>query len=150
MPARGRTKAARNGFVLALAALAAHALRAQPLESLARAYRENPTPTHQAALLRFAGAHPKDASGALALMVLGAVDQEKGRHSDAVARFSAAGPRLPALADYAAAAAAQSQYELKNYGHALRAAAPVWAAKPVSPLTGRAAMVTARSHLDNG
>lgn len=132
------------------AVAAASGLRAQTLESLARAYRENPTPTHHAALAAFAGAHQKDAQGALALLVLGVVDQTHGKQSEAVGHFTAAGARLPKLADYAGAWTAQAQFELRNFSYTIRALEPVWNASPLSPMTGRAAMVAARANLEAG
>src|SRR5258708_38663977 len=46
---------------------------AQPLDTLARDYHDNPSPRTHAAVLAFANAHPKDINGALALLVLGSV-----------------------------------------------------------------------------
>ncbi len=133
-----------------LSALLPAAGRAQNLETLARAYRNNPTPANHAALNRFAEAHTKDASGAMALLVLGATDVDHGRQSDAVAHLSAARSRLPRLADYIDVSVAQAQYDLQNFEHAARASSQIAAFEPRSPLASRGVMILARASLKAG
>ncbi|MBI4875326.1 MAG: transglycosylase SLT domain-containing protein [Acidobacteria bacterium] len=135
--------------MLLLAAAAAVAAPAPAsLESLARAHRRKPTAATRAALARFAAAHPKDAQGALALVVAGIVQLEQGGAAQAVRDLRAAAPRLAVVADHVALPLASALYQTKEYDAALRALDAVWKSAAVSPLRGRAAMVAARAWLE--
>src|SRR5450755_614420 len=89
-------------------------LRAQALETIADAYRKQPSPAARAAVVRFAAAHSKDRDGALALLALGAVEVDQSLFADAARHLDAARVRIPALADYAAYFDASAVYALKR------------------------------------
>jgi soluble lytic murein transglycosylase len=141
----------RIGLAAALAAgLAGGAAAAESLETLARAHRARPTPATRAALARFAAAHPKDASGALALVVMAVAGS--GRHDPAQAArdLRRAAARLPLVADHLALPLAQALAESRQNDAALAALEPVWTFEPASPVRGRAAVVAARILLERG
>src|SRR6266849_3251208 len=71
-----------SGAVL-LAVLCGAALSAQP-----------PMPQTRAGLIAYANAHPKDSSGALALLALGVAEVDQKQFSDAIPHLKAAGKRL--------------------------------------------------------
>jgi len=121
-----------------------------PLSSLARAYRESPTPARRDALLRFAMAHPKDTEGALALLVLGATETAQGRSSQASEWLAAASPRLPQLRDYVSSHWARALSAQQRHKEALNQLQTVLNFTPVSPLTGEAVLLAAQAHLALG
>lgn len=142
-----RALAARG---LAVLLLAGAVCGAQTLETLGRAYHEQPLPAARAALLRLAAAHPNDRTGALALLCAGITEQQNQKPADAIPHLRAAAPRLPALADYAAWFLASAEFDLGNFAGALADLAPVWGAAPDSPLAGDAALLAARAWKENG
>ena len=121
-----------------------------PLSSLARAYRESPTPARRDALLRFARAHPKNTEGALALLVLGATEAAQGRSSQAAEWLAAAAPRLPQLRDYVSFHLARALSAQQRHKEALSQLQAALNFTPVSPLTGEAALLAAQAHLALG
>src|SRR5207253_6763900 len=85
---------------------------AQTLDSLAHNYHHTPTAATRAEGLSYANAHPKDASGALAPLVLGAGEMDGRQYKDALTHLRAAEKRLPQLADYPAYLKAAAEYQL--------------------------------------
>jgi soluble lytic murein transglycosylase len=130
--------------------LAAGAGRAQTLESLARAFHLHRTPANQAALQRFAAAHPKDQEGALALLALAVAEREQGRCADALRHLSLAPTRLAKLADYIGYYRAAAEFDLGNFAAPVQDVEAVWKADPRSPLVGDAALLAARAHRESG
>ncbi len=95
---------------VSIAALVAAAALAQSPETLARAYRDSPTPARRQVLDSFATAH-HDANGALAHLTLGVVAFEQKQYPDAIRHLQAAQARLPKLTDYTAYYLAASRVE---------------------------------------
>ncbi|HWR53280.1 MAG TPA: transglycosylase SLT domain-containing protein [Bryobacteraceae bacterium] len=121
---------------------------AQTLESAGRAAK---TPdARQAALERFAIAHPGSRDGAAALFALAVLDRGDRRHEQAIRRLRAAGPRLPQLADWVAYNLASALFDTGSFDAIEKELAPVWAARPPSPLLGDAAMLDARAYKATG
>ncbi len=130
--------------------LAAGLSGAEGLASLARAFREKPTPANRSALLRFAAAHPKDRDGALALLAVAVADLGQGQPAEAAERLRQARSRLAILADYVAYYAAGAAFDQRDFAGAAREAEAVWTCTPVSPLAGEAAVLAARAYKEDG
>ncbi len=135
--------------LLTLSCLAALLAPAQTLETLATAYHKTPNLRTRAAVLRFADAHPNDRNGALALLMLGAGEIEQRQFGDAVRHLSAAGKRLPQLADYVSYLTAESESELRQFSDIENSLQPVWRSTPASPLIGKAVVLQANSYLED-
>jgi len=133
----------------ALACLCAVAVSAQSLETLAASYRKAPGPRTRAALLRFADLHHNDRNGALANLVLGATEIEQRQFGDASRHLSAAGKRLPQLADYVAYLTASSHAELREFSDVERSLDSVWRFSPASPLVPKAVALQANVALQD-
>jgi soluble lytic murein transglycosylase len=118
---------------------------AQSLEDIARAYGQIPSASGRIALQNYAAAHPKDETGAFALLSLGAGDLAAKRYAEALPRLEAAAKRLPHIADHVAFFAAQSAFELGHDDAVARLLEPVWKHDPESPLIGRGALLSAKS-----
>lgn len=145
----GLTRRLRKAvWVCAFAALLPASAR--DLESLARAYRDSPTPERRAALLRYTAEHPKDVSGALALLAVGVTESERGQADQALARLEAARNRLSALADYVAYYAAGARLARKDFSGVISELETVWRMAPVSPLAGKAALLAAKAFGEAG
>jgi soluble lytic murein transglycosylase len=130
---------------IAIAIVCATACSAQTVETLARAYARSHAAQDRAALARFAAEHKSDEQGALALLALGSAELSLKRYDEAVAALEPASKRLRTVADHAGFMAATAGLELGDYARALQLLAPVWKQEnPLSPYTGRAAMVAAR------
>ncbi len=149
LPIRGRLSRLLLSAILAAAIAGGAARPAETLETLARAHRRKPTVATRAALMRYAAAHPKDASGALALAVAGVVNLEQGDSAQAIRDLRGAQVRLTLVGDHVALPLAQAFFDSKEFDQALRALEPVWKTEPGSPLRGRAAMLAARIHIEN-
>jgi soluble lytic murein transglycosylase len=134
-------KAAAVAVLLLLPPLAA----AQSLEDMARTYAQTPSPGGRSALLRYAATHPKEETGALALLTVGAGDVAAKHGSDALPWLQAAAKRLPRIADHVGFLAAQAAFELGQDDAVARLLEPVWKQDPESPLIGRGALLAARS-----
>ncbi len=147
IPARWLSGPACGVVALLLTAVFAGA---QTLGSLSRAYHDTPAPARHAALERFAGAHPKDQDGALALLVLGIGEQAQKQPADAIRHLREAGARLPSLRDYAAYYIGAAELDAKNFAAAAVELEPVWSAAPVSPLVPDAAMTAGRAYKERG
>jgi soluble lytic murein transglycosylase len=134
----------------ALACLCAASVSAQSLESLGASYRKTPNPRTRAALLRYANAHPSDKNGALSLLALGATEVDERQFGDALKHLTAAGKRLPKLADYAAYLSATSEFELRQFSDTEKTLEPVWQSTPASPLVTKSVTLEANAYLQDG
>jgi soluble lytic murein transglycosylase len=143
---RGRWFRRTERGLLALLLLAGIS-NAQSLDSMVRAYREKPVAARRAELLRFAGAHPRDNDGALALLALGIGEYENKQPDEAIAHLRSARVRLPKLADYAAYYAAAALYDSRNFQAVLQELTAVSESRPLSPLAADAAMLRGRAAL---
>jgi soluble lytic murein transglycosylase len=136
-------RAARPLALGALCATLVFAAAAPGPAALARACRETPSPAHRAQLERYAAAHPKDNDGALARLALGIAAYEQKDYDAAISSLSAAGRRLPKLADYVAYYLAAARIEAKD---ATVNARDLDAVRSVSsPLASPAAVLEARA-----
>lgn len=143
IPVRFRELAPAAALIFA-AALAVPPPQAD-FEALARKYRLQPTAANQAALIRYADAHPNDRSGALALLVLANEDLLAKRPLDAAKRLNAAAPRLTPIADYIAYLTALAQFDLSDDKGAVASTDNVFTRQLSSPLAGQAAILSARA-----
>ena len=134
----------------ALACFCAVSVSAQSVESLGASYRKTPSPRTRAALLRYANAHPSDKNGALALLALGATEVDERQFGDALKHLTAAGKRLPKLADYAAYLSATSEFELRQFSDTEKTLEPVWQSTPASPLVTKSVALEANAYLQDG
>jgi len=131
-------------FLLALPSVA------QTLDVLVRAYRKRPSAAGRTALLRYANAHPKDLSGALALLVVGATEAEGDHPAEAIPLLEAAKARLSKISDYPAYYLAEALHGAKKYGEAITQLETVLRAPPASPLRTRAILLAGQIYLDSG
>lgn len=111
------------------------------VETMARALRERSTPENRTPLVTYAAGHRADASGALALVALGAHAKGEGT----AAYLENAVSRLPRIRDYVYFLAAREHFETKQYSAAAKAATQAVAAEPDSPIAGRALVLAARA-----
>jgi tetratricopeptide (TPR) repeat protein len=111
---------------------------------------QTPLPQTRAGLIAYANAHPRDSSGALALLALGVTEVDQKQFSDAIPHLKAAGKRLPKLADYTAYLVSASEFELHQFHDAEHALVPVFSQNPPSPLNGKAAVLAANAYLQDG
>src|SRR5208337_2822222 len=88
---------------------------AQSLDALADRYRKTPTASARSAVLRYAQAHRTDKNGALALLLLGATEDDQRQFGDALAHLKSVGKRLPELADYTAYLSAVAESGLRQF-----------------------------------
>jgi soluble lytic murein transglycosylase len=126
-----------------MAAIIAAAAFAQSPETLARAYRDSPTPARRKVLENFATTH-HDANGALAHLTLGVVAFEQKQYPDAIKHLQAAQARLPKLADYTAYYLAASLVETGDNAAAVHDAAAVRAGPLRSPYSAKSIVLQAR------
>src|SRR5512134_462284 len=110
-------------------------LPAQNLESLVRACRERPS------------AACRDA---IALFALGVIEFEDESYADAIKRLSTARKRLPQLDDYVAFHLGASHLEAGDPAAAASELRTVLDATPPSPLTSRAAILSAKASTEAG
>jgi len=75
---------------------------------------------------------------------------EAGNYETGVSKLRAFAHASPALADYTAYQTALCLAGEKRFEEAVNALAAVWRMSPSSPLTGKAALLAAQSHLDAG
>src|SRR5258708_2358078 len=136
-------------FATVLVAVLALA-QAQPLDTLAREYHDKPSLRTRAAVLSYANAHPKDVTGALAFLVVGAGEMQAKQFGEAIVHVKAAGKRLPSLADYPAYLEAAAQYELSRFGEVSKTLKPVWDNSPPSPLVLKAIVLESNVYLHTG
>ncbi len=134
----------------ALACACAVVVSAQSLDAIADRYRKTPTATTRAAVLRYAETHRADKNGALALLLLGATEDDEHQFGDALAHLKSAGKRLPELADYVAYLSAVAESGLRQFSDTESALQPVWQSTPASPLVTKAVLLQAESYLEGG
>ncbi len=134
-----------------MAGLCAMAVSAQSLDALAERYRKTPTAASaRAAVLRYAEAHRADKNGALALLLLGATENDQRQFGDALAHLKTAGKRLPELADYTGYLSAVAESGLRQFADTASSLQPVWQSTPASPLVAKAVLLQAESFLEGG
>jgi soluble lytic murein transglycosylase len=137
--------------VTVLAGVCAITLSAQSLEALADRYRKAPTAASaRAAVLRYTETHRSDKNGALALLLLGATEDDQRQFGDALAHLKATGKRLPELADYTAYLSAVAESGLRQFSDTASTLQPVWQSTPASPLVAKAVLLQAESFLQGG
>ncbi|HTW64227.1 MAG TPA: transglycosylase SLT domain-containing protein [Bryobacteraceae bacterium] len=125
-------------------------MSAQSFEALADRYRKTPTPAARSAVLRYAGAHRTDRNGALALLLLGVMENDARQYGDALTHLKAAQKRLPDLADYTGYFSAMADAGLRQFSDTQAALQPVWQSTPASPLIAKAVLLQAESYLQGG
>ena len=127
---------------------------AQTLEAIADRYRKTPNAVTRAAVLRYAEAHRidknGDKSGALALLLLGATEDDQRQFGDALTHLKAAEKRLAELADYVAYLSAVADSGLRQFNDTEPALRPVWQSTPASALVTKAVLLQAESYLQGG
>jgi len=134
--------------VLVLASLAPGAgSHSASLASLAREYRESPTPARRAGVAGWAAAHPDD--GALAQLALGVVSYEQQDYPGAIAALERARPKLPQIADYSAYYLAAARVESNDLASVASDLVPAHSYEPVSPLLGKSWLLEARALKDS-
>lgn len=136
--------------VLCATALSVTLSAATPLESAADRYRKTPNSATRAAVLRYAEAHRADKNGALALLLLGATEDDQHQFGDALTHLKAAAKRLPELADYVAYLSAVADAGLSQFNDTEAALQPVWQSTPASALVTKAVLLQAESYLQGG
>lgn len=121
-------------------------LAAQTPETIARNYREKPTPSGRLALEKFAQTHSRNQQGALALLSLAVTDIESNRSAQAIPNLLKAEKRLPALDNYVHLFLAQAYYDNQQYAEAMKAGLEV----KEQPLLTRALAIATRSSMKVG
>ncbi len=91
-----------------------------------------------------------DKNGALALLLLGATEDDQRQFGDALTHLKAAAKRLPELADYVAYLSAVADSGLRQFNDTEPALQPVWQSTPASPLVTKAVLLQADSYLQGG
>src|ERR1700722_2771105 len=134
----------------ALACACATVVSAQSFEAVADHYRKTPNAITRAAVLRYAETHRTDKDGALALLLLGATENDQRQFGDALTHLKSAAKRLPELADYTAYLSAVAESGLRQFNDTEQALQPVWQSTPASPLVTKAALLQAESYLQGG
>jgi peptidoglycan lytic transglycosylase len=149
---RGRWFRPAGGAAIAgiCAAALSVSLCAQSFDALADRYRKSPTPPARSAVLRYARAHPRDRDGALALLLLGVMENDARQYGDALTHLKAAGKRLPELTDYTGYFSAMADAGLRQFPDTELALQPVWQSTPASPLITKAILLQAESYLQSG
>src|SRR5271163_346870 len=122
-------------------------LAADTFEGIAERYRKTPNAVTRAAVLRYAQTHRADKNGALALLLLGATEDDQRQFGDALTHLKAAEKRLPELADYAAYLSAVAESGLRQFNDTEPALQPVWKSTPASPLVTKAVLLQAESYM---
>lgn len=145
----GRTTLVR-WFKLWLLVAATAGAQAASLESLAAAYRKNPTSANRAALLAYAAQKGATQEGALARLIVGSVEASGEEPRNAIPLLREAKDRLRTLQDYTGYYLATALYRTANYEEALQEIEAAITAQPVSPLRASALMLAARIHLESG
>ena len=123
---------------------------AESLEGIADRYRKMPNPRTRAAVLRYAELHRTGTNGALALLLLGATEDDQRQFGDALTHLNSAARRLPELADYVAYLSAVAESGLRQFNDTEAALQPVWQSTPASPLVTKAVLLQAESYLQGG
>ena len=133
-----------HGRLAAMLAAGAMAVSAQSLDAIADRYRKTPNATTRAAVLRYAEAHRTEKNGALALLLLGATEDDQRQFGDALTHLKAAAKRLPELADYVAYLSAVAEAGLRQFNDTEAALQPVWQSTPASALGDESGSIASR------
>ncbi len=144
---QGRVVRGVSWFVAAGLALAA----APSCESEARAWRGSAKSPDRAALEKCAvrlAATPAGSAARLA-MAVAAIEAQRFAEAQPILR-RIRGPLLGRIDDYLAFFQASTLAGLSQHAEAVAALEPVWRQQPVSPVTGRAALLAAKSFLAMG
>src|ERR1700733_4660661 len=146
------SRARRFGLwrVVAAAGVCAMTISAQSFEAVADRYRTTPNAATRAAVLRYAEAHKTDKNGALALLLLGATEDDQRQFGDALTHLKPLAKRLPELADYVAYLSAVAASGLRQFNDTEQALQPVWQSTPQSALVTKAVLLQAESYLQGG
>jgi soluble lytic murein transglycosylase len=86
----------------------------------------------------------------LALLLLGATENDQRQFGDALTHLKLAAKRLPELTDYAAYLSAVADSGLRQFNDTEPALRPVWQSNPASPLVTKAVLLQAESYLEGG
>jgi soluble lytic murein transglycosylase len=113
------------------------------LTGMVRAYRAEPGPARRAAIVGYAGSHPKEAG--LAQFALGITAYEAKDYPYAIAKLQPLGARLPQLNDYIGYYLNASRVESKDTAAVAKDLGRVYGGPVVSPLRARAWVVEARA-----
>lgn len=108
---------------------------------------------HGAPVVQSAGSAPastRSRQAALKLFAAAMEDIEKERYAEAIRNLKAAQPALSPLADHVAYSLGLAHFHLKNYPEAIDSLGPVWKNGIRSPYGGKAALLAARAHRENG
>jgi len=132
------------------AALSASLSAAEALDAVAARYRKTPNVSTRAAVSRYAEAHRADKNGALALLLLGATENDQRQFGDALTHLNAEAKRLPELADYVGYLSAVADAGLRQFNDTEHALAPVWQSTPASSLVTKAVLLQAESYMQLG
>jgi soluble lytic murein transglycosylase len=135
-----------KGLALLTVCFAPPSWAAGDLAALVRAYREEPAPAKQTAILSYAGSHPKEA--AVANLGLGIAAFEDKDYTAALAALKRAG--VPQLADYAAYHLGAARVESQDVDGVSKDLAPVHTAPVRSPFGGRAWVLEGRALAGEG
>ena len=92
----------------------------------------------------------QDQNGALALLLLGATEDDQHQFGDALTHLKAAAKRLPELPDYVAYFSAVAEAGLRQFNETEAALQPVWKSTPASALVTKAVLLQAESYLQGG
>jgi len=133
-----------TGLLACVGLWGAAAVAPADLASQVRAYRDSPTPARRAAVQKYAAAHSKDASGALAQLALGVVAYEHKDYPAAIAALRKV-QKLPQIADYTAWYLAASRVESNDAAGIAGELAPTHSAPLLSPLSAKAWLLEARA-----
>lgn len=149
IPALWRRRQVAAAWLAALPLLAAPPVNAPAssnLATLARAWRETPSPAHHAALEEYAKTHATESTGALARLALGVTAYEQKDYAAALESLKGLSAKLPRIADYVlyyqAAARVEGNTELEWVARDL---APLDRGATPSPFAGRAWILEARA-----
>jgi soluble lytic murein transglycosylase len=146
IPALWRSGAAALVAALPLLAQTIQAPASATLATLARAWRETPSPAHHAALEEYAKTHAAENTGALARLALGVTAYEQKDYAAALEDLKGLSAKLPRIADYVlyyqAAARVEGNTELESVASDLT---PLHRSATASPLAGRAWILEARA-----
>jgi len=121
---------------------------AQDLASLVKAYRDNPSVARRSQLERYAVAHPKDQTGALARLALGIASVEQNDYPRSIQNLKAAESRVPKLEDYALYYKASAELLAKDEADIPQQLDRFQALPVPSPLAAKATVLLGKALVD--
>ena len=122
----------------------------EALDALADRYRKTPNAVTRTAVLRYTETHRSDKNGALALLLLGATEDDQRQFGDALTHLQSAAKRLPELGDYVGYLSAVADSGLRQFKDTESALQPVWQFQPASPLVTKAVLLQVDSYMQSG